>query len=198
MRTLSRRHFAISVALGAVGVSSLLAGSAVINSFGEAEDMKARYASFPRLRVTDMLPGELVMISVANYPWVLWHRTVEDVEQARMDDEEVFIDNDARVLGVSGLTAKDENRSFGKNGEFLFFSPLCTCGFTLVTWPSFFCHYCTGKYDNSGRIRTQSRARKNLLVYKPLIDEDTGEFILDEEFAWMAERQFNRQYKRRF
>ncbi|MCI4665042.1 MAG: ubiquinol-cytochrome c reductase iron-sulfur subunit [Neomegalonema sp.] len=176
----TRRDF-LYIATGAAGV--VAAGTFVapqVAHMWASWDVQAR--SSVKVKYNEVEPGQQIVADWLGKPVFIRRRTAEEVKTARSVDLADLPDPVARNANLSdeSAPATDEQRSFGKDGEWLIAIGVCThLGCVPIMnkgdYHGWYCPCHGSHYDLSGRIR-KGPAPENLPIPKLAFLED-GETI---------------------
>ena len=118
--------------------------------------------SLPAMQVdlTGQAEGVEVTVVFRGKPFLIRHRTAQDIAAAEAEDSSPFHDSLARNLNLApDAPATDQNRRATPDGRFLVISQVCThlgcivLGDATGSFGGFFCPCHGGEFDKSGRVR---------------------------------------------
>ncbi len=116
-----------------------------------------------KVDLNGLTPGQQMLIKFRDGPVTVRYRTQKEVDAARSTPLSELPDKFARNANLrADAPATDENRSFGEDGRWLVYRPICT-HLNFITFPAtqpfggepywINCPSHGGRYDSAGRVR---------------------------------------------
>ena len=174
----TRRDFLYYATGGTAAVATGAAVWPLVNQMNPSADVKA--LSSIRVDIADVAEGSQLTVKWLGKPVFIKHRTAEEIEMARADDDADLPDGLARNDNRDpNLPPSDSNRSLDADGKWLVMMGVCThlgcvpLGNGAGEYHGWYCPCHGSHYDASGRIR-KGPAPENLPVpVAEFIDETT-------------------------
>ncbi|WP_254368103.1 ubiquinol-cytochrome c reductase iron-sulfur subunit [Paracoccus sp. Z118] len=172
----TRRDFLYYATAGAGAVAAGAAAWTLINQMNPSADVQA--LSSIQVDISGVAEGTQLTVKWLGKPVFIRHRTQDEIDQARADDDAALIDNSAENANKPGEPALDENRTLDEEGRWLVMIGVCThlgcvpIGDGAGDFGGWFCPCHGSHYDTSGRIR-RGPAPTNLPVPVAAFIDDT-------------------------
>lgn len=141
--------------------------------------------------------GQFKIFGWHDAPYILRRRTSAEIEQTLGVNVLSLRDKDSRNANLNSTQpATVENRSFGANGQYVLFSPVCT-GYPCSLDPPqaedpaqpfvgvYFCKCCAARFDSLGRVFSGATST-NLSIPKFIVRADTVYLGTDLPFSAAA------------
>ncbi|HCQ67112.1 MAG TPA: ubiquinol-cytochrome c reductase iron-sulfur subunit [Rhodobacteraceae bacterium] len=174
----TRRDFLYYATGGTAAVATGAAVWPLINQMNPSADVRA-LASI-QVDIADVAEGSQLTVKWLGKPVFIRHRSEEDINYARHDDEADLPDTNARNENIDpAADASDANRTLDEEGKWLVMMGVCThlgcvpLGNGAGEYHGWYCPCHGSHYDASGRIR-KGPAPENLPVpVAVFLDETT-------------------------
>ncbi|WP_425325316.1 ubiquinol-cytochrome c reductase iron-sulfur subunit [Paracoccus sanguinis] len=163
----TRRDFLYYATAGAGVVAAGAAGWTLINQMNPSADVQA--LSSIQVDISAVAEGTQLTVKWLGKPVFIRHRTADEIERARADDDAALIDPLAENANKPGEPATDANRALDEEGKWLVMIGVCThlgcvpIGDGAGDFGGWFCPCHGSHYDASGRIR-RGPAPQNLHI----------------------------------